>query len=95
MILLFSSDDQVKQLQRAARANKGANKSVAISPEEQRREAIEDARELREHARWRQFAFLLFIMPAIVSVATGIVFWIVINVMISRALPGLSNVKLF
>jgi hypothetical protein len=83
MLLLFSSDDQLRQLQRAARANKG----VTISPEDQRREAIEDARELREHARWRQFAILLFVTPIIVSVATGIAFWIVINVAISRALP--------
>jgi ferric-dicitrate binding protein FerR (iron transport regulator) len=83
MILLFSSDDHVRQLQRAARATKG----VTPSPEEQRREAIDDARELREHARWRQFAFLLFVAPIIVSVATGIAFWIVIDVVISRALP--------
>ena len=82
MFLLFTSDDQLRQLQRAARANKG----VTISAEEQRREAIEDARELREHARWRQFAFLLFVVPAIMSLATGIVFWFVINAVLSRAM---------
>lgn len=88
MLLLFSGDDHLRQLQRAARANKG----VTISPEEQRRDAIEDARELREHARWRQFAFFLFVAPILVSLATGIAFWIVVNMMLNRALPG---VRLF
>ncbi|MGH7617922.1 MAG: hypothetical protein ACREPM_11885 [Gemmatimonadaceae bacterium] len=91
MILLFSNDDHLKQLQRAARSNKGA----APSPEDQRREAIEDARELREHARWRQFAFLLFIAPLLMSAATGIAFWIVANTLINRALPAFSGLKLF
>ncbi len=88
MLLLFSGDDDLRQLQRAARANKG----VTVSPEEQRRDAIEDARELREHARWRQFAFLLFVAPVLVSLVTGIAFWIVLNVMLNKALPG---VRLF
>jgi hypothetical protein len=82
MLLLFSGDDKLRQLQRAARAAKG----TTPSPDEQRREAIEDARELREHARWRQLALLLFVAPLIASLATGIAFWIVINAVISRAL---------
>lgn len=83
MLFLFSSDDDLRQAQRAARAAKGAT----LTAEELRREAFDDAREIREHTRWRQFAFLLFVAPVIASILTGIVFWTVVNVVIGRLLP--------
>ena len=74
--MLFDSDEQLRALQRAAaRGVKGAP-SIPLSPEEQRREVMEAEREMREHQRWRQFAFLLIIVPCLVALAIGIGLWI-------------------
>lgn len=76
--MLFTSDEGLRELQRkAVRDAARTTNTRDVSPEEQRREAIEADRELREHQRWRQFAFLLFIAPIIVWLVMAIASWIV------------------
>lgn len=68
--MLFTSDEDLRQMQRAsARIPKG----MRLSPEQQRVEAIEADRELREHRRLREFAWLLFIAP----IWASILIWLV------------------
>lgn len=70
MIVLFASDENIRQMQRAsARIPKG----MTLSPEQQRIESIEADREMREHRRLREFAWLLFIAP----IWASILIWLV------------------
>lgn len=66
--MLFASDDDLRNEQRRA----VANRKDQVSPAEARREAIEDARELRAHARARQFAYLLFVAPVLMAIAVAV-----------------------
>jgi hypothetical protein len=71
-MLIFWSDARLERDQRQ-RVHWG--KGIVPTPEDERR-AAEDARELREHARWRGFAYLLFVVPLAVGVTAGFVAWI-------------------
>jgi hypothetical protein len=69
-MILFASTDAIRhEQQRIARLKKGE----AIPAETARREAIDDARELRAHARAREFAYLLFVFPVLVAIASALV----------------------
>ena len=58
--MLFTSDEElVRRQQQAKRFPKGLEMSV----DSQLRTQVEDSRELREHQRWREFAWLLFVAP--------------------------------
>ncbi|MGH7623657.1 MAG: hypothetical protein ACREMU_15045 [Gemmatimonadaceae bacterium] len=65
---------------RAARVPKGTTLSV----EQERRESMEHERELREHRRWRQFAVLLFVVPAIISLVFSVTTYIVVHAALSQ-----------
>ena len=72
--MLFANDDDFRRFQQdSARPPKG----ITVAPDELRREAIADARELRTHRRWRQFAFLLFVGPLIAAVVSAGAYWLV------------------
>lgn len=78
-MILFSSNEAVQnEQQRVLRLKKGET----LSPEA-RRERIDDARELRAHARAREFAYLLFVFPVLVALATAIATFVM-----SRVLKG-------
>ena len=68
---LFTTDQDLRAAQRDA-----ARRAREMPPDE-RREHIENEREVREHGRWRHFAYLLFILPALLPVVYGIVRWLV------------------
>jgi hypothetical protein len=70
---LFASDDTLEQTQRYARAHHAYKEGGEAA---QRREDLDDERELRAHARFRAFAWLLF-GPSFVAAALGIVLFIV------------------
>lgn len=83
--MLFASDDDLRRAQIAsARIPKGA----VLSLEEQRREAMEADRELREHRRWREFAWLLFIAPIWAGLIIGAAQFIIAKLLAPPSSPG-------
>jgi hypothetical protein len=62
---LFAGEDDLLAAQRDTRRR--AAEFAKPTPEQERREFIDDQRELRMQARVRQFSFLLFVLPAIFS----------------------------
>lgn len=63
--MLFASDDDLLERQRR---QERAPSGLEIPVTDLRREAIEKARELRAHQRWREFAFLLLVAPVLFAV---------------------------
>lgn len=63
--MLFASDDELLQPQRRLER---VPRGLEIPAADLRREAIENARELRAHQRWREFAFLLLVAPVLFAV---------------------------
>lgn len=64
--MLFATDEELRQLQtQAGRLKRGET----LDPSTARREAIDDARELRAHQRSREFAWLLFVLPGLIAIA--------------------------
>ncbi|MBX6331054.1 MAG: hypothetical protein IRY91_04315 [Gemmatimonadaceae bacterium] len=61
---LFTSDDVLQRLQRHAERQAD---ETAGADREGWRVAVENARELREHARWRSLGVYLFVIPALVT----------------------------
>lgn len=79
--MLFASDFVLCDTQRtSARIPTG----MKLSPEEQRRESMEADREMREHQRWRQFAWLLFVAPILAGVFVALAQWLVMKFMAAR-----------
>lgn len=71
--MLFTSDYDLRDLQRqSGRMPKG----MVLSEEQKRAESMEADREMREHQRWRQFAWLLFIAPIWASILIAVVQWL-------------------
>lgn len=69
--MLFASDDDVRHAQRDAE-----HAAHGLAGDE-RRELLEDLRERRHHARFREFAFLLLVLPALMSVFALLAQWLV------------------
>ena len=67
-MILFASDEEIRaEQQRVARLKKGET----ISAETARREMLDDARELRSHARIREFSYLLFVLPVLIGLVSA------------------------
>ena len=72
--MLFTSDENLRRMQQnAGRIPKG----VELSAAEKRHESMEADREMREHQRVRELAFLLIVVPLIVGVVLAVVPWLV------------------
>lgn len=69
---LFNTDATIEAEQYAVLRD--ARREYPDDPE-MRRFHLESHRELREHARWRQFSFLLFVAPALVSLISIVAVW--------------------
>lgn len=81
--MLFASDEAVTIAQHETR-----RRAVDFKSEQERREFVDDQRELRLHQRMRLFAWLLFIAPvlatAIVTLISLLLPWIVGRIMQGR-----------
>lgn len=69
---IFTSDARLRELQRQA-ANA---KTVRDLPADERRTALENEREVREHARWRSLGYGLFIGPLVFWGLYALAAWI-------------------
>lgn len=69
-MLILSSDDRVRYLQLDAERMAS---TVRLSPEDERREALERERELRMHARLRGLAWIFMLSPLV----SAFVVWMV------------------
>lgn len=78
--MLFTSDSDLRQQQRES-ARAASYRGMVLSDEERRRESMEADRELREHQRWREFAWLLFIAPILIALLTALAQWAVLKFM--------------
>lgn len=73
--MLFTSDEHLLRLQQDA---KRLPKGVPEMPvADQLRVRVDDARELREHQRWREFAMLLFVWPFVFALLYQVLAWLV------------------
>lgn len=71
--MLFTGDDDLKRMQ--ADAGRWTPR-VNLSAEQARYEHIENEREMRNHRRLREFAFLLFILPPLIGIVSIVAQWI-------------------
>lgn len=72
-VSLFTSDEALRAEIRAS--NK--DRVDRLSDPDRARVQIEDDRELRMHRRMRQFAFWLFILPALIGLFTSGGSWLI------------------
>ena len=72
--MLFTSDADLIRLQQEAKRLPNGVPEMPIP--DQLRVRVDDARELREHQRWREFAWLLFIAPIWMALLISLLGWI-------------------
>lgn len=83
---LFASDDDVRAAQRRVAGGKDF-RNVQLTPAESRREHIENEREVRQHARSRHFAFLLFVLPVLIVLVGQLVEFLVGWILTRNSIP--------
>lgn len=73
--MLFASEDEIRRLQyEASQRIREANRT----PLDEWHAMLEDEREIRMHRRMRQFAFLLFVAPAIAYLVAALIQWAIV-----------------
>ena len=72
--LLFASDARMREIQREYLDR---FRDVPLSRGDVRREQLEDERELRAHARWRQMAWLVALSPILLGAGVALVYLII------------------
>ena len=68
--LLFASDARMREIQREYLDR---FRDVPLTRGDMRREQLEDERELRAHARWRQMAWLVALSPILLGAGVALV----------------------
>ena len=79
--MLFLSDDDLKAEQRKAW------RTVQDMPPDQRRDALENLREQRAHARFRELAWWLLVAPALFAVLSVVAQWVAATVLAPGPTP--------
>lgn len=69
---LFTSDTRLRELQRQS----ATAKALRDLPADERRVALENEREVREHARWRSLAYGLFVGPFVFWLLYALAAWL-------------------
>lgn len=72
--MLFTSDEDLRRQQKLEAT---VPRGMELGDVDKRRERLEAERELREHQRWREFAWLLFIAPIWAALLLALMQWLV------------------